>query len=1016
MRKRFIPNDEQRPVVSASPDQAIFVQAGAGSGKTATLSAKMVNAISGADNDGVPLVPGIDHCLMGTFTDNAATEFKERVRSQLNEAGLYSEAAKVDGAYISTIHTTCRRFLADNALDLGIDPEFDLMTEESQRTRSRIESVERAMARIAKSDEFSELVGEYNMMQTGFGGRESGSSIHGMLTRLIEAITLSPAGKDALSFPEGSRESLSKVAKAFEDQVSESLPYFRDLVTGSKKPSNAAISRVEALSDALPVATSISERARDIDIDDLEAMTALCQDIEGVSSQSNRNLLGLQGLRKGFPARDAADAVNARYSHLRAEAHLLRSRILYGKLLALAVSTIGEADRIKDEAGVLDQNDLLRRTYAALMADGSAVAKRYRGRFPLAMMDEFQDTSQQQADIMRALAMGSDGSQADIATLSTVGDTQQSIYRFRGANVDIMRKERESAEGDPSHMVATMSTNYRSHRDILEFVRAACDNGGRGGGLLPDFVPLTPDPDRPDDFQGMGCRVTLDIGEYNSYDTTMPSKDEARAASATRIAEMFSGFIGECRERGVRRTMALLLGAMTHVGDYASALERAGVPYVIAGGSVFSKRAEVNVIADLLRAIADTGDTEAVYRLMSSDMFCLGDDDLLALHAGTGESGQAVARGLDDGIMSGSWHESVTETRLLDHARRVFLRAVSESGTLPMSVVCENAVRRSGWLDRLSEQSGGGMVVANIMAAIRHVKEIVDDAGLGPVRGAKAFSEWLTEVKEPPAILAGSDENPVQIMTIHASKGLQFSCVAVAEHNPLSRMSYSGLQLSPEAHDTKVTLVPSESDKFDGKGAQKIGGIWENRAKVLRAFSDAKPLLGDDAGEGIAAQTLAWREEARHAEDEEDGRLLYVALTRAEDVLMLSHLVGPASQDDKEAGLLVSSRLVDGLVRGIDAANEELSDDGQSVPPIVPDSPDEVTNRHGLRVGRDMPMRFGRESFGRVTVSTEGGSPLPGRERPKWIPTYDGWDEDDGSGADGDVVVEFVATTDRDDE
>ena len=1000
--------------MSATPDQAIFVQAGAGSGKTATLSAKMVNAISGADNGGIPLVDGIGSCLMGTFTDNAATEFKERVRAQLNEAGLYGEASKVDGAYISTIHTTCRRILSDNALDLGIDPEFDLMTEESQKTRSRTEAVERAMARIAKSEEFSELVGEYDMTRPGFDGREAEGSIQGMLTKLVEAITLSPAGADTLRFPQGSRDALHGIATAFESQVSESLSYFQGLLASQKKPSNAMIQRVETLEAALPLAEGIARRTAGIDIDDLDAMTALCRDVEKLSKQSNRNLLGLQGLRQGYPARESADFANARYAHLRAEAHLLRSRIMYGKLVDLAVSAIEEADRVKDEMGVLDQNDLLRRSYDALMSPGSEIARRYRGRFPLAMMDEFQDTSQQQADIMRALATGEDGKAVDIASLSTVGDTQQSIYRFRGANVEIMRRERESAEGDPSHMVATMSTNYRSHPDILEFVRAACDNGGQGGGLLPDFVPLTPDPNRADDFQDMACRVTLDIGEYNSFDPEAPSKDQARAASASRIAKMFSEFVAECEERHIRKTMALLLGAMTHVGDYAEALEREGVPYVIAGGSVFSKRPEVQVIADLLRSIADPGDTASLYRLLSSDMFCLGDDDMLALHAKQGANGKTISRGIDEGLLSGAWHPSVTDTSLLDRARSVFMRALSEAGTLPMSEVCENAVRRSGWLGRLSEQgSNGGMVAANIMSAIRHVHEVVDDAGLGPVRGAKAFSEWLREVKEPPAILAGSDENPVQIMTIHASKGLQFSCVAVAEHNPRTRMSYSGLQLSPDSNDIKVTLVPSESDKKDGKGWQKVAGIWEQRAKVLRSFQDATEFLGDDACKGIAAQTLQWRQQATRADEEEDGRLLYVALTRAEDVLMLSHLVSPASADDKKAGRRVSPALVDRVICGIDAANDAYADDGQSVSFVLDDT-ESITSKFGLLLGDGMPMRFGRGSFGKVTVSAALGKPTDRRERPEWVTLYadgDGEDEDMP-----DVVVEFVATTERDDE
>lgn len=1008
MTKQFIPNDEQRPIVSATPDQSIFVQAGAGSGKTATLSARFVNALSGADNGGVPRVDSIYEALMTTFTDNAATEFKERIRSKLNACGMYQEAAKIDEAYISTIHALCKRVLSDNALDLGIDPEFDLMTEESQKSRSQREAVERAMGRIAKSDEFSRLVGEYDLSKAGYGGRESGNSIQGMLTSIVTTIMLSSAGADTLVAPEANPDALASVAKSLEEQARRALWAMQAIVDGQRKPSAAAIGRVDFLDGIIPRISDIARRAETVDVGDLDEMTSLCHDIEGLSHMSNRNLMGLAGLRGGTDGRAAVDALNAWYSWLRAEAHITRSRILYDNLVDLAVSAIAESDAIKDDLGTLDQDDLLRRTYDALTADDGEIADRYKGRFKMVMVDEFQDTSRQQADIMQTLAVSEDGCAVPVRSLATVGDTQQSIYRFRGANVEVMREERALAEDDPDHMVATMSTNYRSHPDILEFVRATCDNGGQGGGLLPDFVALTPDPDRPDDFAGVKDRVRLDVGCYDSFDPEMPSKDTARAASADRIAAMFKSFIEECEARDLRnKTMALLLGAMTHVETYADALERANIPYVVTGGSVFSKRPEVQVVASLLRTIANPGDTESLYRLLASDMFMLGDDDMLALHAGTAADGSPVSRRLDEGLLSGEWHPSVTDTALLDHARSVILQAISEARSLPLSVTCENAIRRSGWFARLSEQGANGrMAAANVMTALRHIREIVDDAGYGPVRGAKAFSEWLDEVKEPPSILAGHDENPVQIMTIHASKGLQFSCVAVAEHNPETRMEYSGLQLSTDAHDVKATLVPSESDKRGGTGWERIGGTWEQRAKVLKNLSDARDRLGDAAKGlegGIAATTLRWREEAMAAEEEERGRLLYVALTRAEDFLMLATLVHPANAKARGEGQDIAPLMVDRAIRGIEAANEAWEEDGRSVESLLCD------DKPYLRIGDGMAMRFGEDGFGRCDISREGRQAAIVHGRPSRIRSYA---EEDASG----VSVSFVATTERDDD
>ena len=287
MAKRFVPNEEQKPVVSAAPDQAIFVQAGAGSGKTATLTARVVSALSGADNGGVPVLGGIDELLLVTFTENAATEIKERLRSQLNAYGMYDEAAKVDEAYISTIHSLCRRILADNAVDLGMDPEFDLMTEESQKSRSQGDAVERAVSEIARTERFATLTAEYDLTSAGWDGQESASSIRGMLVSIVGNAMLSPRGVDAFVFPDSDPKSLSDAAHALVSQIKECLTLYESYEKDTKSRAAAR----DVLEDALVMAEAIDREAAGIDIGDLRAMTGLCRDIEGMSSLPNRSLL-----------------------------------------------------------------------------------------------------------------------------------------------------------------------------------------------------------------------------------------------------------------------------------------------------------------------------------------------------------------------------------------------------------------------------------------------------------------------------------------------------------------------------------------------------------------------------------------------------------------------------------------------------------------------------------------------------------------------------------------------------
>ena len=117
-------NDRQRQIVSTL-DRPVFVEAGAGSGKTFTLTRRIAWALSpGSGVDGAPFVDDLSQVLVITFTNAAAREIKERVRSTLREAGMREQALMVDSAWISTIHGMCSRILKRHALDLGIDPSF----------------------------------------------------------------------------------------------------------------------------------------------------------------------------------------------------------------------------------------------------------------------------------------------------------------------------------------------------------------------------------------------------------------------------------------------------------------------------------------------------------------------------------------------------------------------------------------------------------------------------------------------------------------------------------------------------------------------------------------------------------------------------------------------------------------------------------------------------------------------------------------------------------------------------
>ena len=123
---------QQREVITTL-DKPLMVAAGAGSGKTFTLTQRVVYALLPQGSDDSSYLQSIDEVLATTFTKKAAGELKSRIKNQLLAEGLVSEALKTDDAWVSTIHGICSRILRENAFLLNLDPAFEIIAEEDAR-------------------------------------------------------------------------------------------------------------------------------------------------------------------------------------------------------------------------------------------------------------------------------------------------------------------------------------------------------------------------------------------------------------------------------------------------------------------------------------------------------------------------------------------------------------------------------------------------------------------------------------------------------------------------------------------------------------------------------------------------------------------------------------------------------------------------------------------------------------------------------------------------------------------
>lgn len=855
---------EQRDIVSCV-DRPLLVSAGAGSGKTFTLTQRIAYALTAESG---PAVSSIDEVLAITFTEKAAAEIKARVKRALRAEGgrLAEEALKVDGAWISTIHGMCARILRAHALDLGIDPAFGILGE-----AERADLVAAAIDEALGQDDDLAPRGFGEALFAEFAARSTGpraSSVAGMLNELLSKAANLRGGLDAVDFgpaPERPSALARKLLLAYEDATA---------AIAQAKPSAASQKAALAAGEAVcALAAFIDEHGG------AEGREASPADWRAFARTLDRCAF-LPATFGGAEVKAGVRACQGMHGHAAQQTALALALPAAEELMELARRVARSYEDAKRALCKLDNDDLLIKTFEAFEARPD-IARRYERRFKLVMVDEFQDTSQLQIDMIARLA--GEG----CAHLCTVGDAQQSIYRFRGADVNVYDEhKRAMREPEAGARYVELSKNFRSHRDVLSFVDRVFEQPHVFGKA---FMSLDPHEERPSSWQGSVPRIDVVLASLPSGKNTGVHTDDAKRASARELARRFAALRADGHAPG---DMVVLLGAMTRADLYADALRSEGFECVIAGGSLFSSVPEVRVVGRLLQAVANPANTAALFEVLTSDMVRLSADDFLELSTEEDpESGRARRRDLDRGFARLAEKTDELPPRLA-HAVRLITDARREARTLPASKVAMNAIVRSGWMARLEGEGACGLATAaNVLKAVRMVESMERERHLGFASAAQAFARELEAAKEAPGALSGADGSVVKIMTVHASKGLEFPIVGLAEFAGTGR----GSRLVVETCGSlaRASLGP-------GRSLEALPGLAKAAKKYEEACKARKEMDAHDAAaaarfvEGDAAascSTAAYREalKERAAREElaEARRKLYVGLTRASEALVV---------------------------------------------------------------------------------------------------------------------------------
>jgi ATP-dependent helicase/nuclease subunit A len=832
---RRLPSDEaERAVARGDLGRSHVVEAGAGTGKTTVLVDRVLALIrTGA----APL----DRIVAITFTEKAAGELKARLRDALERAlassadpaageaaRLAAAVADLERAPIETIHAFAARLLRDRPVEAGVDPRFETLDE-------------------LRSDLLFEQTWSAWLDQTL--ARAPTALRHGFATGLERKVWLELAQRLVAT-----RTSRTRREPREPHQPEPPLP--------------DAVAWIRAAELKLQVLHRELARAARDDRDRLlvkigETLAALAPwpasgDSIAALSYCLRDLSlppDSAGRKSNYPP-GVLDRARAELTDLGRALEAFRAAAGEALLRPLLDCLEGFVDRFeatKRDRGQLDFDDLLLQA-RDLLATHPEARRAFAQRYRFLLVDEFQDTDPLQAEIVFLLCdeagVASDWRSVEVppGKLFLVGDPKQSIYRFRRADVELYEdaKQRLLDGGRP---VVAIRENFRSDAGLIDWVNAVFLGEMRppdDGFYQPDYRPLT--PYHRDARGAHAITVLLPAAGTIASCRTAPERREREADAIAALlnrarAEGWPVRGGDENPRPVQfGDMALLLRAMPDIEIYEEALRRAGVPYRITGGKDYYRRAEVQALLRLLEAVDDPADEIAVVAALRSPIFGVADDVLRAHRAGGGRFDYLVAAG----------HSGAPPPEVAD-AFACLRELRAERNRLDPPALIRAALERTRALAAVAVKPHGEQRVANLLK-LADEAQALGDAGLRSLRGVV---RWLAdlesrEIDESESPLAEDGDDAVRVMTVHKAKGLEFRFVVLAD-------------VGREGKNDRPPLL-----------VERASGAIEARAKL--AASDAHVTT-------LGYERLWEHERARL--DAESLRLLYVATTRARDILVL---------------------------------------------------------------------------------------------------------------------------------
>ncbi|MDW7651362.1 MAG: UvrD-helicase domain-containing protein [Bacillota bacterium] len=899
MNKVPLHDEQAREAIRTRLDKTFLVEAGAGSGKTTSLVGRMTALIASGSCR-------MENLAAVTFTRKAAGELRERFQEKLEKAyqtetdsakkeRLLEGLSKLDRAFIGTIHSFCSRLLRERPVEAGMSPDF-----------TEIEGLEEQLLAQAAWEEY--------LLEVRF--------LHPHLLEKIRAIDVTPqdlksAYLDLILYPDV-------------ELNAPPAPY-PDLA-----PVRKEIKSLLSLAEV-----SLQKDTPDGGWDKLQLLLRQMMRWQRIFDlNEDRNIIRLLGnldksakpTQKKWLDKNTAKTMEAYFNTFRDT--IVKPTLQtwyeyrYPHLLEFLLPAVNHFQTVRRRENKVNFQDLLMRS-AALLKENSEVRAYFQERFTHILIDEFQDTDPIQAEIMMFLT-GSDLGETDWTRLGpkpgalfVVGDPKQSIYRFRRADIDTYNRVKEQIKASGGK-VLHLTANFRSLSDIIDWVNPAFDKLLSRSTAPYQAEAVTMQPVRRLNPSDTGGLLKIELPPVNRHkQETIVMEDAVRIASwirtsidggltLTRIPEEAAAGISPTPTPG---DFMILVRYKSYMAHYARALEEYNIPFSLSGGSDIAASRELRELHILLSALADPDNPVPLVSALRGLFFGISDQDLYRFKKADGRFSMLAS--------------------IPEEADQRFKEAWQKLGqyrnwirTLPPSAALENITADLGLVSYCLSGSMGKGRAGYIIQLIELIRSREQNGRTTFTETVDFIAELLEAGMEDELDVTAGTAPGVRIMNLHKAKGLEAPVVILA--NP-------------------------------GKNVDR-----EPSLHVSRTAGRPKAYLEIQKKSGYRPETIAlpqnWashqQEEARYQQAEET-RLLYVAATRAKNILLVSTYPAKTDQSPWHA-------LEDFLAgtKTLDIAELPLPETAEPPTPITPDLLRETT----AQIHQDM-ARITQPTYTRATVT-----------------------------------------------